>query len=187
MSSPSPLDLCWSIEASLKGHAIAPVLRAAVESHWQEARHLCAVVLGDEALTAEIMELAIQRTATHLAEQSIVNQEDAAAILARCYKNEIRKRQRKHKRLLCDSLIVDSAPDFAADPFSPVEATLDLEKILAETPPDVCTALLMRYGSCARWSEVAERMATSKDTIRKSCKRHLDYIRRRLGVADRSK
>jgi len=186
MASPSPLDLCWSVTNTPKSECIALAVRAAVEGHWEQAKH-AAGLLGDEALAPEIMELAIERTVAHLAKCSQFSDQDAQAALARFYRREVRRRQVARRRLLFNNTAIESLPSPVAEPLAAVDARLDLEKILAETPPDLRTALLMRYGSCESWSEVAAKMAISKDAIRKSCNRQLDYIRQRLGISDRSK
>jgi DNA-directed RNA polymerase specialized sigma24 family protein len=187
MASPSPLDLCWSVTNAPKSELIAPAVRAAVEGQWEQAKQIAAVALGDEALAAEIMEVTIERTAAHLAQCSQFSDQDAQAALARFYKREVRRRQAERRRLVFNTAAIESLSSPAAEPLAAVDAQMDLEKILTATPPHVRTALLMRYGSCESWSEVAAKMATSKDAIRKICKRQLDIIRQRLRIAVRSK
>ena len=50
---------------------------------------------------------------------------------------------------------------------------LDLEKILRETPAELRCAMLLRYGSRSRWSDVATVMAKSTEAARKLCGREL--------------
>jgi DNA-directed RNA polymerase specialized sigma24 family protein len=66
--------------------------------------------------------------------------------------------------------------------FAAVEAELDLEKILRETPEDLRRAMLLRYGSRRQWKDVAAVMAKSTEAARKICGRELKHIRKRLGL-----
>ena len=65
---------------------------------------------------------------------------------------------------------------------SAAEAAIDGERILADAPPKVREAMMMRYGSSESWKDVAARTATSPAAIRMSCKRFLDRIRQKLGI-----
>jgi DNA-directed RNA polymerase specialized sigma24 family protein len=62
------------------------------------------------------------------------------------------------------------------------KALVNAERILADSPPKVREARMMRYGSSESWSDVAARTATSPGAIRKKCKRCLDRIRQKLGI-----
>jgi DNA-directed RNA polymerase specialized sigma24 family protein len=188
MTSPSPSDLCWVIGFTPQGRWIAPVVRAAVRSEWQLAKQIAAAQLGDERLAPELMELAIQQTAEYLAELSPIDSEEARPILARFYRNEVRRRWRADSRLnfrgtATDVEVVAPSDDLG---FSVVEAEHDLDIMLRETPAELRRAMLMRYGARSRWSEVAQEMAKSKDAIRKSCQRELNRIRKRLGLRERA-
>jgi DNA-directed RNA polymerase specialized sigma24 family protein len=189
MMSPSPSDLCWVIGFTPQGRWIAPVVRAAVRTEWPEARQVAATHLGDEALAPEMMEKAIQQTAEHLAELSPIGIEEARPILARFYRNEVRRRQRSVSRIsfwgsTAEIEFLAPSSDVA---FPAIEAELDLDTILRDTPLELRRAMLMRYGARGRWSEVAEEMAKSKEAIRKSCQRELNRIRKKLGIRERAK
>lgn len=184
MPSPSPSDLCWVIGFTPKGNWIAPVVRSAVGFELETAREIAASQLGDELWASEIMELAIHQTAEYLADLSPIGIEETRAILLRFYRAEVRRRLRADVRLSFRG----TSSDFeylspSVDPsFSAIEAELDLEKILCETPAELRLAMLLRYGSRSRWSDVATVMAKSTEATRKICSRELRNIRKRLGL-----
>jgi DNA-directed RNA polymerase specialized sigma24 family protein len=188
MMPPSPSDLCWVIGFTPQGRWIAPVVRAAVRTEWPQARQVAATHLGDETLAPEIMEHAIQQTAEHLAELSPVGIEEARAILVRFYRNEIRRRQRSVSRLSFRGAAseIEALSPSSDLSFPALEAELDLDIILRDTPLELRRALLMRYGARGRWSEVSQELAKSKEAIRKSCQRELNRIRKKLGIRERA-
>ncbi len=182
MASPSPSDLCWVIGFTPKGRWIAPVVRAAVGLELEKAREMAATHLGEEHLASEIMELAIQQTAEYLADLSPIDIEETRAILARFYRNEVRRRQRADAKLTfrgspTDVEYLSSSIDAS---FGAIEAELDLEAILGDTPADLRRAMLLRYGSRGQWSEVAAIMSKSTEAARKLCERRLKQIRERM-------
>jgi hypothetical protein len=99
MLSPSPSDLVWVIGFTPQGRWIAPVVRAAVRVEWQKAQQMAFAQLGDETLAPELMELAIQQTAEYLADRSPITVEETCAILARFYRNAVRRRRRVYQRI----------------------------------------------------------------------------------------
>jgi DNA-directed RNA polymerase specialized sigma24 family protein len=184
MTSPSPSDLCWVIGFTPKGRWIAPAVRAAVGRELDAAREIARTHLGDEHLASEIMELAIQQTAEYLADLSPIDVEETRAILARFYRNEVRRHQRADTRLSFRGSSTDVeylSPSIDAS-FGAIEAELDLEAILGDTPADLRRAMLLRYGSRGQWSEVATIMSKSTEAARKLCERRLKQIRERLGL-----
>ena len=93
------------------------------------------------------------------------------------------KRRRAQRRRLVQIDVVAETEASRLDPlFSATDAWLDAEKILAEAPPKVRAALMMRYGGSEEWAEVAAKTGTSVEAIRKSCGRCLDRLRRQLGI-----
>lgn len=187
MMSPSPRDFCWVLKVVPQGQWIGPVVYAAIETRWQEARQLALALLGDEDLAPEIMESAIERTVAHLALGIPINEDDAAIVLSRFYKLEARRRRVNRKRLVSWNAAMEKSPETVDRNLNAIEAKLDLDKILQDTPADLRTALLMRYGNAERWSDVASQTGTTKEAIRKSCERHLSHLRKRFGIPDRSK
>lgn len=184
MASPSPSDLCWVIGFTPNGRWIAPAVRAAVGFELETARVIARTHLGDEQLALEIMELAIRRTAEYLSDLSPIEVEETRAILARFYRNEVRRRQRANGRLsfLGTSTDVEYLSPSNDSAFGFLEAELDLESILRDTPADIRRAMLLRYGARSQWSEVAEIMSKSSEAARKLCERRLRLIRKRLGL-----
>lgn len=184
MTSPSPSELCWVIGFTPKGGWIAPVVRSAVGLELETARNIAASQLGDELLASEIMELAIQQTAESLADLNPIGIEETRAILLRFYRAEVRRRLRAEGRLSFrgTSFDVEYLSPSVDSSFSAVEAELDLEKVLRETPAELRCAMLLRYGSRSRWSDVATVMAKSAEAARKICGRELKNIRKRLGL-----
>lgn len=145
---------------------------------------MAAVHLGDEQLASEIMEWAIQQTAESLADLSPIDVEETRAILARFYRNEVRRRQRANGRLSFRGASTDVEyllPSIDSS-FTAIEAELDLESILRDTPGDLRCAMLLRYGSRSQWSEVAKILSKSTEAARKLCERRMKHIRGRLGL-----
>jgi DNA-directed RNA polymerase specialized sigma24 family protein len=130
------------------------------------------------------MELAIQQTAESLADMSPIGIEETQAILARLYRNEVRRRLRTASRLsfLGSSAQLESMKPSAETASMAVEAELDLEKILRETPAETRIAMLLRYGARSRWKGVAQELAKSTEATRKACEREMERIRKALGL-----
>jgi DNA-directed RNA polymerase specialized sigma24 family protein len=150
----------------------------------ETAREIARSQLGDELIASEMMELAIEQTTEYLADLSPIGVEETRAILSRFYRNEVRRRQRATEKLSYRGTSIDMdylSPTFDTS-FAHVEAELDLETILRDTPPDVRSAMLLRYGSRGQWSEVAQIMSRSTEAARKLCERRLKRIRKRLGL-----
>jgi len=188
MRSPSPSDLCWVIGFTPQGHWIAPILRAAVRAEWPDAQQIAAARLGDASLAHELMEQAIEETKEGLEAMSAADVDEARQLLSRHYRNAVRRWSRSESKFVFRGTATDievlSPPTAPAVPA--IEAKLDLNTLLQETPPELRRALLMRYGSRTRWEDVAEEMAKSKDAIRMSCQRELNRIRKKLGIRGRS-
>ncbi len=164
-------------------------MRAAVRVEWPEARQAAAVQLGDETLAPELMEEAIRDTAEYLAELPPVDVEEARAILARFYRNAVQRKQRAEHKLSFSGTAsdIDVLIPSAISPAPAVEAKLDLDTILTDTPAELRYAMLMRYGARSRWEEVARDISKSKDAIRMGCQREVNRIRKRLGIRPRAK
>jgi RNA polymerase sigma factor (sigma-70 family) len=153
---------------------------------WRQAEQIAAMYLGDETMVHELMELAILQTGEHLADLSPISVEEARAILARFYRNAVRRRQRANSKFsfrgsASELELLASSRDAAVPA---LEAERDLEAILRETPPDLRRAMLMRYGAHTPWEDIAREMSTSKEAIRKRCQRELGRIRRKLRIGD---
>jgi DNA-directed RNA polymerase specialized sigma24 family protein len=182
MASPSPLDRCWVVKDSPGSLPIMPAVRAAVERHWPDTQRAAASVLGDETLAAEIMEGAIEQAVAYLADHPPEDQEDVSAVLSRFCRQEVgRRRKQRRSFVFIDHSVVPETSS-SCSPISAVDAAIDAERILADAPPKVREALMMRYGSSESWSDVAARTATSPGAIRKKCKRCLDRIRQKLRI-----
>lgn len=180
MASPSPLDRCWKVKDSPGSLPIMPAVRAAVETHWPDTQRAAAAVLGDESLAAEIMEEAIEKTVAYLADHPPEDYADVSPILARFCRQDIeRRRKERTKFVFIDFPIASEA---SCSTIFAAEAGIDVERMLADAPPKVREAMMMRYGSSESWSDVAAKTATSPAAIRMSCKRFLDRIRQKLGI-----
>ena len=180
MASPSPLDRCWKVKDSPGSLPIMPAVCAAVEGHWPDTQRAAASVLGDETLAAEIMEVAIERAVAYLADHPPEDPADVSAVLARFCRQEIgRRRKERTPFVFIDFPIASEA---SCSTISAAEAAIDAERILADAPPKVREAMMMRYGSSESWRDVAARTAASPAAIRMSCKRFLDRIRQKLGI-----
>jgi hypothetical protein len=182
MASPSPLDRCWVVKDSPLYPSILPALRAAVEVQWQVTQRSVLTSFGDESLAASIMERAIERTARYLADHPECVDEDLPTLLSRfCRLETLRVRTDRRRLSLVDLSVVPEA----ALPFTTISATdavLDAAGVLADAPPKVREAMMMRYGSSESWGDVAARTGTTAEAIRKKCKRYLIRIRRKLGI-----
>jgi len=184
MTSPSPSDLCWVIGFTPKGRWIAPAVRAAVAMELERAREVARTHLGDAEQAAELMESAIRQTAEYLAGLSPINAEETRLILARFYRNEVRRRQRVGRRLIYrgSSTDIDSLSASVDHSFASVEAELDLESLLRDAPEELRRAMILRYGSRRQWREIAQILSKSEEATRKLCERELKKIRRKLGL-----
>ncbi len=184
MMSPSPSDLCWVIRLTPNGRWILPVVRAAVGLEFERARGMARARLGDERLASEIMELAIQQTVESLADMSPVGIEETQTILARLYRNELRRRLRSVSRLSYrgSSAELEYLKPSDESTSSAVEAEIDLERLLRETPLETRIAMLLRYGARSRWKDVAQDLAKSTEATRKACEREMERIRKALGL-----
>ena len=157
-----------------------PAVRAAVERHWPDTQRAAASVLGDEALAAEIMERAIEHAVAYLVDHPPEDHEDVSAVLSRFCRQEVGRRRKERAQVVCIDFSLVSEP--SSSTIAGAEAAIDAERILADVPPEVREAMMMRYGSSESWSDVAARTATSANAIRKKCKRYLDCIREKLGI-----
>jgi|HubBroStandDraft_1064217.scaffolds.fasta_scaffold342132_2 hypothetical protein len=182
MTSPSASDLCWVIGVTPK--EIVPTVCAAVGMEIEKARETAKIHLGDEQLAWEMMELAIQRTADHLACLAAVNVEETRVILMRFYRNEVRRRRRASRKLIYhgSAMDIERLSSSCHHSYACVEAELDLEALLNGAPDELRHAMLLRYGSRSQWSEVAEVLSKSKEATRKLCERELKRIRKKLEI-----
>ena len=187
MNSPSPSDHCWTIGFTPQGRWIAPAVRAAVRMEWRQAEQIATIHLGDETLVHELMELAVLQTGEHLADLPPISVEEVREILARFYRNGVRRRQRANNKFSFRGTAFElEALASSHDAALPaLEAELDLEVVLGETPPDLRRAMLMRYGAHTPWEDIARETINSKEAIRKRCQRELERIRRKLRIGDR--
>jgi len=182
MASPSPLDRCRVLKDSPGSLPIMPAVCTAVERHWPDTRRAAASVLGDETLAAEIMERAIEQAVAYLADHPPEDQEGVSAVLSRFCRQEVGRRRRERTSLVFIDHSFAPEPSSSYSQISAVDAAIDAERILADAPPKVREALMMRYGSSESWSDVAARTASSPGAIRKKCKRCLDRIRQKLRI-----
>jgi DNA-directed RNA polymerase specialized sigma24 family protein len=185
MGSPSPSDLLWVIGYAPQVGWTLPIVRAAVRAEWPAAQRIAQSQLGDETLANEIMELAISQTHESLAEKVQATVDEARKILAVHYRNGVRRQKRIISKLVLrgtgselDSN-VSSQENFA----DKLEARLDVDKILRDTPSDVRHALLARYGARSRWDEVATELNKSSDSIRMASRRELERLRSTISIS----
>jgi len=184
----SPSDLCWVIGLTPQGRWIAPVLRAAVKLEWPEAEQVAASRLGDASLAQQLMEQAIQQTQEHLETMPPADVEQARKVLGRYYRNAVQRWRRSQSRLVYrgSSADIETLSASTEPTVRGVDAELDLQSILADTPPELRKALLLRYGARSRWDEVGREVSKSADAIRMSCEREIQRIRKKLGVQGQS-
>jgi DNA-directed RNA polymerase specialized sigma24 family protein len=183
MASPSPHDRCWIVKDSSSSLPILPAVRAAVQRHWLEIERAATAELGDGNLATEIMEGAIEQAVAYLADHPPRDQDDVSAVLSRFCRQEVsRRRKERNQFIFIDSIFASETP-WSYTPFSAADAAIDVERILSEAPPKVREAMLMRYGSSESWNDVATRTASTPDAIRVSCKRFIERVRQKLGIA----
>jgi len=184
MASPSPSDLLWIIGFTPQGQWIVPIVRAAVRAEWATAQQIARAQLGDEDLARELMESAIAQTHEHLADRLQATVDEARKILNLHYRNGVRRHKRVTSRFVLRGTGAD-LESFVPPPISfadRVDAHLDVDKILRDTPADLRYALLARYGARRRWDEVAAELNRSKDSLRMASKREFDRLRSKLGA-----
>jgi DNA-directed RNA polymerase specialized sigma24 family protein len=166
-----------------------PVLRAAVRVQWPEAQQMTVASLGDDTLARELMEEAILQTTEHLEALGPVGADQAQGLLARHFRNAVRRKSRDNRKFSSRGTAADV--EAVADPVSPavlaIEAELDIETLLHETSPELRRAMLMRYGARSSWRDVARETSKSTDAIRMSCLRELNRIRKKLGIGGKAK
>jgi DNA-directed RNA polymerase specialized sigma24 family protein len=163
-------------------------MREAVRGEWQSAQLVAKAQLGDIKLVHELMEFAIKETKEYLADSDPVDVSEARKVLARFFRNAVRRRRRADFRysFLGLGTNVEAVASATYQQANSIEARLDLDEVLRDTPPEIRYALLMRYGARKSWEEVAAELMKSKDAIRVKCERELLRIRRRMGIRTRS-
>lgn len=178
MAFPTPSDLLWVTGFPVQGRWLTPLLREAVRSEWPNAVYFAASNLGDEMLAREFMENAIAQAQEILVDEKEASLESVRRVLMRCYRNAVRRAYRRQSRLRLwgSSGNLDRLLNPVSSHTRQVEARLDVEKILRNTPEDIKHALLLRYGSRSSWEEIANETANTKDGIRMRCKRELDRL-----------
>ena len=190
MASPSPSDLLWIIGFTPQGQLIVPIVRAAVRAEWATAQKIARAQLGDEDLARELMESAIAQTHEYLAGRLQATVDEARKILNLHYRNGVRRHKRVISRLVLSGTGADleSLVPSTVSSADRVDAHLDVDTILRDTPEDLRYALLARYGARRRWDEVAAELSRSKDSLRMASKREFDRLRSKLAAnTNRSK
>jgi hypothetical protein len=163
-------------------------MRAAVKAEWQNAQYLASVQLGDKSLAYELMDQAIDETKEHLANLSPIENDEAQEILARFYRNAVKRRRRANSKVQYQGTGSDLEllSTSVRNGMEAVEAGLDLDTILRDTPDNLRRAMLMRFGARSQWEDVAEEAGKSKDAIRMSCQREFNRIRKKLGIREQN-
>jgi DNA-directed RNA polymerase specialized sigma24 family protein len=184
MGSPSPSDLLWVIGYTPQGRWMFPIVRAAVRAEWPAAQRIAQTQLGDEGLANEIMEVAISQTHETLAERLQATVDEARRILNVHYRNGVRRQKRSISKLILHGTGSDLESLGVVEKSSSesLEARLDVDTILRDTPIDLRHALLARYGARTRWEEVATELDKSSDSIRMASKRELSRLRAAVGM-----
>jgi DNA-directed RNA polymerase specialized sigma24 family protein len=140
--------------------------------------------LGDDTNARELMEIAIAQAQELLVDQSEVSLDDVRQILTRCYRNAVRRAYRQQAKLSLwgASETLDRVRDSISSSTNHLDARLDLEVMLRDTPEDIRRALLLRYGARSSWEEIANETSSTKDGIRMRCKRELIRIAEHFGL-----
>jgi DNA-directed RNA polymerase specialized sigma24 family protein len=130
------------------------------------------------------MERAIEETHKALSEASEMDLVEVRKVLRKHYWNALRRTSRKNGRIIPwgASSELDRIALSVPSGTRPIEAELDLEVLLKDTPKDIREALLMRYGARSSWEEIAKEVSGSKDGIRMRCQRELIRLAKRLGL-----
>jgi DNA-directed RNA polymerase specialized sigma24 family protein len=185
MGSPSPSDLLWVIGCTPHGRWLFPIVREAVRAEWLVAQRMAHAQLGDESLAHELMETAICQTHETLAAGHDATVDEARKILSVHFRNGVRRQKRRASKLILQGTGADLDGIIAPGKSSanPVDARLDVDTILRDTPRDVRHALLARYGSRSRWDEVANELHRSTDSIRMASSRELARLRAAMGIS----
>jgi DNA-directed RNA polymerase specialized sigma24 family protein len=97
-------------------------------------------------------------------------------------RQEVGRRRKERKRLVFIDFSAISESSRSHSEISAAEAVIDTERVLADAPPEVRQAMMMRYGGSESGADVAARTATSANAIRKKCKRSLNRIRQQLRI-----
>ena len=155
-----------------------------MRAEWRSAQLVAKAQLGDVRLAHELMEAAIGETKEYLADSDPVEVDDARKVLARFFRNAVRRKQRSDLRFSFRGIAADieALASTNREPSSAIDARLDLDTILRDTPPEIRYALLARYGARRQWEDVALELKKSKDALRVRCERELRRIRQRLRI-----
>ncbi len=188
MASLSPSDLLWVLGSRSQGLWLLPVLREAIRAEWPNAEYAAKAQLGDASMARELMECAIEQTQEYFADKDPAELTEVRKSLSRNYHNGLRRAARKSSKLSFWGAPTDleTLSPLAPAPHLPVEAQLDLQELLADTPAELRHALLMRYGARTRWEEVANELSSSADGIRMRCQRELKRLRNTLRLKNRA-
>ena len=166
MASPSPLDRCWKVKDSPGSLPIMPAVRAAVERHWPDTQRAAASVLGDESLA--------RRSWRGQSNKLLPTLPTILPRSGRCERNPVSLLQARGWASAQGTQVIRLHRSFFCSPNRPgliqqisaAEAVIDAERILADAPPEVREAMMMRYGGSESWADVAARTATSVRQLR---------------------
>jgi DNA-directed RNA polymerase specialized sigma24 family protein len=163
------------------------MMQTAAEAFWQDARRIAAARLGDESLAAEILETAVRKTADHFGDSLPAGTAEVVARLAKFFRAEVRRRERKHRRLVFTGSAINLDQSIGDNGTISVDSKIDLDTMLHDTEPEIRTALLLRYGNGESWHNIAKWLGITENAIRKRCHRVLGRLRRRIASSGSSK
>src|SRR5947209_8517531 len=113
----------WDREYSETGEPIRRDVRDAAHQIWERARRKAAIVLGDDAEAAEIMELTVRRVSCNVERKSgLPAAHNIAALLMVAFTREVNRMAAKRRRIQCAGSALD------LDRETPQVAELDLDR-----------------------------------------------------------
>lgn len=184
MTFPSPADLLWVLRHIPQKHWMLPIVHEALTAEWPSARRLAEAQLGDDTFARELMECAIEQTHALLANHAPITVEEMRKVLTLNYRNGIRRQRRARSRLILRGTgsELELLARSATSARNTLDARLDVDTILRDTPITIRHVLVAHYGAHTRWDDLARELGTTKDAIRMASKRELQRLRRKLGI-----
>ena len=167
----------WDRDVDGSGRAIRLDVRSAAREIWKQACQQTVTVLADDALSAELMETAVEQVSRYLDRIGAPLSSRKHGLLMLAYCRALRRYRAKSARLE----LLGSSTDFselaiADDWLAPANARLDLEKFVRRLTDRHAQVLMLRAAGY-EWREIAEIFETTVAAIRSSFWREIEKMK----------
>lgn len=174
----------WDRDVDEKGRRIRSDLRQVAHSIWDWASSCAQSRLGDDAGTAELLDLAIAHASAYLDKYAIPlnshSESHLIRLLRRCFWSVLQRQARQLRRI---ELIGDSSElsDIATDNTwsDQIDNRLDFEKLIGLLSERARSVLALRVAGY-EWAEIATLLETTPGAIKKSFLRELGEVQRKF-------